>query len=114
MDPIAIYLAIVFLIGLGFAVLKIALRRRWLRDHPEADIRLSLFGGILAGVWLATGIAMIAVAKTHPESEFGRWLASPGMMELFIFGAVVSLFIVGMILHAVGMTIVTPGKVRDV
>jgi hypothetical protein len=114
MDPIAIYLAIVFLIGLGLAVLKIALRRRWLRNHPEADIGLSLFGGILAGVWLATCIAMIAVARMHPESQFGRWLTPPGMMELFIFAAVVILFIVGMILHTVGITIVTPRKVRDV
>jgi hypothetical protein len=113
-DPIAIYLAILFLIGLGMAVLKIALRRRRLRDHPEADVELSPFGGILAGVWLATSIAMVAVGKMHPESEFGRWMTSPWMMELFIFGAVGSLFIVGATLQTVGIAIVTPRKVRDV
>ena len=111
---IAIYLAILFLFGLGMAVLKIALRRRRLRDHPEADIELSPFGGVLAGVWLATSIAMIAVGKMHPETEFGRWMTSPWMMELFIFAAVVSLFIVGAILQTVGIAIATTRTVRDV
>jgi hypothetical protein len=113
-DPVVIHLAIVFLIGLAFAMLKIAIRRRWLRDHPDADFGLSPVGGILLGVWLATSIAMIAVGNMHPESEFGQWLSSPEMMALFILVAVASLTVVGLALHAVGVTVVTPRKVRDV
>ena len=114
MDPIAIQIAIMFLIGLGFAVLKIALRRRRLRDQPHADIELSPVGGILAGVWLTTSIAFVALGNMHPESVFGQWLSSPEMMALFVLVAFVSLMVVGMVLHAVGVTVVAPRKVRDV
>jgi hypothetical protein len=95
-------------------VLKIALRRRWLRDHPEADIRLTPFGGLLVGVWLATIIAVIAASKMHPDSEIGKWLSLPEMTSLFILAAVVSLFVVGILLHTVGVMVVAPRKVRDV
>jgi hypothetical protein len=114
MDPIAIQLAMVFLLGLGFAALKIALRRRWLRDHPDADIGLSPVGSILAGVWLVTSVAIIAARNMHPESELGQWLSSPEMMALFVLAAVLSLVIIGVVLHAVGITVVTPRKARDV
>jgi len=102
-DPaVAIFFAIMFLVGIVSAVVHIAPRRWLMRKYPRADIELTLPGTVAFGLFTVTLIGTFAVREMYPESDFGTWIRSSVGLYVFLALCFGALLVVIAFLGAIG------------
>ena len=104
----------VFVVGALFAIAYVWLRRVLWRRFGQDEIKLTPIGGfLLVAFVLVLGIAVM-MRQLFPQTEFGAWLRTEGVMTAFVVGCLAVLFTVEAFLRWLGHRTSEETSERDV
>ena len=114
MDPVAIHLISVFALGGLFALAYVWVRRVLRRRTGQDEPKLTGIGALLLVFFLVVLGVAVAMRQFFPETTFGSWLRTEGVMTNFVVACIAALVAVEALLRWLGLRTSEEKVQRDV